>query len=195
MGKAFRVLLLFPAAWWLYLILSGSFGADPAKDFNHRTGEMALYYLLLNLGIGALIGFSFRFPPALRFLLLHRRFLGITTFVFLICHVFLYLAIEGFESQGFLQVVTKLYLILGFSAWLILLALALTSNDCSVRKLGGRRWKFIHRFVHLATALITAHVLLIEKSDLVKYGMIFTLLWSLQIACFVFRKIKKSRSV
>lgn len=191
MSKAFRVILLLPAAWWIYLISTGQYGADPAKSFNHKTGEMALYYLLGNLVLGALVGFGVRFPAPLRFLLLHRRFLGVTTFVFLICHAFLYLAMEGFAAQGFVQLVTKLYLILGLSAWLILLVLTLTSNDFSLRKLGFRRWKFIHRFVHLAAAIVTVHVLLIEKGDVVKWGCIFALLWALQVGCFVYRKMKK----
>lgn len=189
MGKAFRVILLLPAAWWIYEIATGNYGADPAKHYNHETGELALYYLLLNLAIGAAIGFGLRFPAFLRFLLTGRRFLGVTTFVYLVFHVFLYLAMEGFEAQAFTQIVTKLYLILGASAWLILLALAVTSNDFFVRKL-GRNWKRLHRFVHLAAALVTAHVLLIEKSDLVKFGALFVLLWALQAACFVYRKTR-----
>ena len=192
MSKAFRVILLLPAAWWIYLIATAQYGADPAKSFNHKTGEMALYYLLGNLVLGALIGFGVRFPARLRFVLLHRRFLGVVTFLFLVCHAFLYLAMEGFAPQGFTQLVTKLYLILGLSAWLILLVLTLTSNDFSLKKLGFRRWKFIHRFVHLAAAIVTAHVLLIEKGDLVKWGILMGLLWAIQVACFVYRKTKKT---
>ncbi len=188
MSKAFRVILLLPAAWWIYLISSGQYGADPAKDFNHRTGEFALYYLLANLVLGILVGFQLRFPAPLRFLLLERRFLGVTTFGFLVAHVFFYLALEGFALQGFAQVATKLYLIFGASAWLILFTLALTSNDFSLRKLGFRRWKFLHCFVHLAAALVTAHVLLIEKGDVLYFGMIFALLWVLQVACFTYRR-------
>jgi methionine sulfoxide reductase heme-binding subunit len=193
MGKAFRLLLLLPAACWLYEIFSGQYGADPAKHYNHETGELALYYLLLNLGIGAAIAFGYRFPALLRFLLTSRRFLGVTAFVFLVAHAFLYLAMEGFEAQAFTQLATKTYLILGASAWLILLLLALTSNDLSVRKLGAKRWKVLHRFNHLATALVTVHVLLIEKSDRVKFGLFFILLWSLQGARFVYRKTQMKK--
>lgn len=191
LGKVFRVALLLPAAWWIYEIATGQFGADPAKHYNHQTGDLALYYLLLNLAVGAAIGFGFRFPALLRFLLTGRRFLGVTTFVILMAHVFLYLAMEGFALQAFTQIVTKLYLILGVSAFSILFLLAITSNDFSVRKLGGKNWKRLHRFVHLSAALITVHVLLIEKADLVKFGSLFILLWSLQLACFVYRKTKK----
>lgn len=183
LSKIFRVAILLPALYWGYLIYAGEVGADPAKTLNHKAGDIALYYLLLNLAVGALI--SFRFPPLLRFLLVNRRFLGVVTFLYVAAHFFFYLVMEGLEPQAFTQIYSKLYLALGFSAWLILLALALTSNNFSVRKLGGRRWKMAHRSAYLASALITAHVLLIEKADLVKFSLLFALLWMAQGARLV----------
>jgi sulfoxide reductase heme-binding subunit YedZ len=112
----------------------------------------------------------------------NRRFLGVVTFLYLVAHLFFYLVMEGLEPQAFTQLYSKLYLALGFSAWLILLALALTSNNFSVRKLGGRRWKRLHRSVYAASALITVHILLIEKADLVKFYLLFALLWMAMLA-------------
>ncbi len=189
-GKAYRAILLAPAGWWLFEISTGQYGADPAKHYNHSTGETALYYLLANLLLGTAIALGIRFPAWLRFLLLGRRFLGVVTFGLLMAHAFFYLAMEGFEFQGFTQLITKLYLTLGLLAWLILLALAVSSNDFSVRKLGFRRWKLLHRFVHLAALFATGHVLLIEKSDTIKFGALFTLLWVAQIATFAWKKIR-----
>jgi sulfoxide reductase heme-binding subunit YedZ len=193
-GKAYRAMLLLPLLWWGYEISTGQYGADPAKTYNHATGDFALYYLLGNLFLGTLVGFGIRFPAWLRFLLLGRRFLGVVTFVFLGFHVFLYLAMEGFALQGFTQILTKLYLIFAFAAWLILFFLALTSNDFSLRLLGFRRWKFLHRFVHLAALFAMGHVLLIEKIDTVKFGSYFALLWMAQGTCFVWRKVKERRA-
>ena len=192
-GKAYRAILLLPLLWWGFEILTGQYGADPAKSYNHATGQFALYYLLGNLFLGTLVGFGVRFPAWLRFLLAGRRWLGVVTFVFLLFHVFLYLAMEGFEKQGFVQLFTKLYLSLALGAWVILLLMAVTSNDFSVRRLGFRRWKILHRFVHLAAFLVMGHTLLIEKSDTVKYGSLFALLWAAQAGCFVFTKVKQSR--
>lgn len=185
LSKIFRVALLLPAFYWGYLIYAGEIGADPAKTLNHKAGDIALYYLLLNLLLGALLSFRFRFPPLLRFMITNRRFLGVVTFVYLVAHLFFYLVMEGLEPQAFTQIYSKLYLALGFSAWLILLVLALTSNNFSVRRLGGKRWKLIHRSVYLAAALITVHVLLIEKADLVKFSLLFALLWMVQGARLV----------
>lgn len=190
LAKLFRVALLIPAAYWIFLIFFGDLGADPAKKMVHLTGEMSLYYLLFNLVIGALVALSIRFPKSLRFLLQNRRFLGVVTFIYLIFHLMLYLVTEGFESKAFVQMISKTYLIFATMAWLILFVAALTSNDYSVRRLGSKKWKRIHRFIHLATAFVTVHVLLIEKTDLIKYGIIFSALWSLQ----TYRAIKKMRT-
>jgi methionine sulfoxide reductase heme-binding subunit len=188
LGKTYRTILLLPAIFWIYEIANGQSGADPAKEYLLASGELALYYLLANLFLGTALAFGLRLPAWLRFLVLGRRYLGVVTFVYLAAHVFLYFALEGFEGQAIAQVITKLYLSLAAGAWTILLLMALTSNNFSLQILGFRRWKNLHRLVHLAAALVTGHVLLIEKSDLMKFGVSFALLWLLQLSCFLWRK-------
>ena len=84
----FRILLLAPIGFWIFSIFAGQLGAEPAKELNHQTGEVALYYLMLNLFLGVLISWPVKFKPALRFLLTERRFLGVLNFIFLVAHVF-----------------------------------------------------------------------------------------------------------
>lgn len=181
LGWIFRISLLVPVLFFAFWLVTGEMGADPAKTLNQRMGQFGLYYLALNLAVGALIASPVRFPKSLRFLAANRRWLGVVTFLYLVLHVLLYLTMEGFETQGFTQIVTKTYLILGFGAFLVMAALAATSNDLSVRKLGFRRWKLLHRMVYLATAAVTAHVMLIEKADLIFYGIFFAVLWLIQV--------------
>ncbi len=133
--------------------------------------------LVLNLLIGALIAYSVRFPKYLRFLLQNRRWLGVMTFSYLSFHLMLYLTMEVFETQAFTQMATKLYLTLGVSAFSIMAVLALTSNDFSLRKLDFKRWKNLHRLVHLTLCLITVHVMMIKKADLIFCGIFFAGLW------------------
>ena len=184
----FRACLFAPAIYWIYLISVGNLGADPAKNLNHKTGSMALYFLLVNLLIGIALSFaknlSLKWPGFLRVLLQERRWLGVITFMYLMFHLGLYGAMEGFEYKGFVQMYTKTYLILGSLAWLTMLALAVTSNNYSVRSLGGKRWKGLHRLVYLGCAFATAHVLLIEKTDLIKFGLLTSGIWLLQISRF-----------
>lgn len=185
-SNIFRILLLLPGGYWVFLIFFSDLGADPAKSLNHKAGEVALYYILLNLILGILIAFKIKWPVKLRFLLLNRRYLGVLSFLILIFHVFLYFAMESFEPQAIEQIYTKNYLICASIAFMILMALAVTSNDYSVRKLKLRNWKRLHRFVYVASFFFSVHILLIEKTDLVKYGLILGTLWLLQAARVIF---------
>jgi len=97
-------------------------------------------------------------------------------------HVFLYFALEAFAWKGFTQIFEKTYLIFGVLAFLGMLALAVTSNNFSVRRLGGKRWKFLHRSVYLIAVLVTAHIFLIEKADLVQFALITFPMWLGQLA-------------
>lgn len=150
------------------------------KELSHQTGEISFYFLLLNLFLGAGVSILPRRMKIFRFMLIHRRFLGIMTFIYLVAHVFFYIALESFEFVAFEQLWTKTYLTFGFSAWILMLVLALTSNDVSLKKLGARRWKQLHRIIYLASALISLHILFIEKTDLIKYSLILGTLWLVQ---------------
>lgn len=192
-SNIFRVLLVLPGFYWVFLIFFTDLGADPAKNLNHKAGEIALYYILLNLVLGILVSFKIKLPVKLRFLLLNRRYLGVLSFLILIFHVFLYFAIESFEPQAIEQIFTKNYLIFGSLAFIILFALAITSNDFSVRRLKIRIWKKLHRFVYLASFFFSVHILLIEKADLLKYGLILGTLWLLQLGRLLFLMWSKGR--
>lgn len=170
-----------PFFYWTYLITSGGLGVEPAKELNHLIGEVALYYLLLNIFIGITIDFRLKWPNLLRPLLQSRRFLGLVAFVMLIGHVFLYFVMEAFEVQAFEQILTKRYLIFGALAFLILMALAITSFDRMVQKMTIKKWKRLHRMVHLASIFFFVHILSIEKADLIKYGFICATLFILQM--------------
>lgn len=193
-SNIFRFVLLLPAFYWVFLIFFSDLGVDPAKSLNHKAGEVALYYILLNLLIGVLIGFKIKFPMSLRFFLLNRRYLGVLSFLILIFHVFLYFAMESFEAKAIEQLLTKNYLICGSLAFLILAALAVTSNDYSVKKMKIKVWKRLHRFVYLASFFFSVHILLIEKADLFKYGILLGTLWALQLSRLVYSLIPQRKS-
>lgn len=181
-NKLFRVALLAPLAWWIYQIFFGNLGAEPAKELNHNTGLVALIYLVANLWIGIIWSFWKSWPTQLRFLLPERRFLGVLTFFILCGHVFLYFALEAFSRKGFTQIFEKTYLIFGALAFFGMLNLALTSNNFSVRRLGGKRWKLLHRSVYVIAILVTVHIFLIEKADLVQFALITFPMWLGQLA-------------
>ncbi len=178
----FRLIIASPILYWTYLIVSQQLGPDPAKNLTVQIGEMSLYFILLNCALGALIDFKLNWPQWLRPILQLRRFLGVTTFFFLCGHVLLYFVMESFGVHAIEQILTKTYLIFGSLGFSVIFILGITSNNFSVQRLGIKSWKRLHRLVHIATLLIAVHVMLIEKTDLIKYGLIFLVYGLLQSA-------------
>jgi sulfoxide reductase heme-binding subunit YedZ len=168
-------------AYWISQIFIGDLGASPALRLNHEIGEIVLILLTANILVGIATVFVKPSPRWLRFLIQQRRFVGVSLFLMLLFHIGFYFLNEGFEGKAFVQVVTKTYLIFGFIASLILMALAMTSNQFSVRGMGGKNWKHLQRLVYLVQLLLFGHLLLIEKADVLKYSIWLGLLLILQV--------------
>lgn len=126
-------------------------------EYLHWSGDQAVRLLILTLAITPL-RLTFRRSPLLGWLLLHRRDIGLLTFLYAMAHTVAYLAYK----EPFGRIVSELAepgMLTGWIAMLIMLALAATSNNASVRRL-GRRWKVLHRGVYTAAFLTFAHWLL-----------------------------------
>lgn len=180
-------------AFWISKIFWGDLGASPALKLNHEMGDIVLYLLTANLVVGMLLDVLKPAPYWVRFWLSERRFWGVSSFLILLSHVVFYFVNEGFEGKAFTQMVTKTYLIFGTLAFAIFFVLAITSNNFSLRKLGGKTWKRIHRSIYLAQFLILAHLMLIEKADLLKYGIWIGGLFILQVARWIWHWIRRPR--
>ncbi|WP_374080489.1 ferric reductase-like transmembrane domain-containing protein [Bdellovibrio bacteriovorus] len=161
-----RICLAGPLVWWIYLGFQGELGVQPVVKLNVETGYVALVLLVVNLAIGACLSLKKNWPSWTRWFFTERRWLGTWAGFYVTAHVFFYLAKEAFLPEAFVQAVTKTYLLAGTLATVILWMMTLTSNDYSQRKL-GRKWKKLHRWVHVASILILIHVFLIEKANLV----------------------------
>ena len=147
------VLLALPGAYMTYRYVQGTtfYG-----EYLHATGELSARVLILTLAVTPL---RLMFPNAAwaRWLARRRRYLGVAAFGYALLHAAAYLQRQSFavivEDAGELALAT------GWVALLVMLALAATSNDISVRQL-GRRWKWLHRTVYLAAVLTFAHWIL-----------------------------------
>jgi sulfoxide reductase heme-binding subunit YedZ len=127
------------------------------------TGLWAIRFFLaafLMSPISLIIGKSFP--------LYFRQSIGITTGLFATLHVMIFIF-----SEGILPIFTRLELISGFMAFLIILSLTLTSSKRAM-KLLKRNWKSLHRWVYLAALLVMAHLVILDESWLI-YGSLFGL--------------------
>ena len=177
---------LGPLAWLTRDILTGHLGANPVERITHFTGLTALTFLLIALAV----------TPAQRLLGLSglvqlRRMLGLYAFFYAVLHFTIYgLDRTLFEGTGWsLQAIgedigKRPYITVGFTGFLILCALAATSTNGMVKRLGGRRWKRLHQLVYVAGALGVLHFLWLVKADVrqpTAYGVVLVALLSFRL--------------
>ncbi|MBW8311196.1 MAG: sulfoxide reductase heme-binding subunit YedZ [Rhizobium sp.] len=149
-------------AWLVRAVVGDGLGADPVAAITHFTGDWALRLLLLGLALTPL-----RRLLGQAWLLRFRRLVGLYAFFYACLHLATYLVLDlgGFWAQVFQDIAKRPYITVGFTAWLLLVPLALTSTRGWMRRL-GRRWGQLHRAVYLAGALAVLHFLWLVKSDL-----------------------------
>ncbi|MGR4976663.1 protein-methionine-sulfoxide reductase heme-binding subunit MsrQ [Pseudomonas sp. LARHCG127] len=158
------------AVWplfWLYEALMNSLGPDPGKVLVDRLGLGTLILLLITLSmtpLQKLTGWAGWIAV--------RRQLGLWCFAYVVLHLSGYAAfILGFDwSQLGVELSKRPYIIVGALGFLGLLALAVTSNRYSQRRLGGR-WKKLHRLVYLILGLGLLHMLWIVRADLKEWAI------------------------
>lgn len=162
-----HVLALWPLAWLVRAVVEDGLGADPVAAITHFTGDWALRLLLLGLALTPLRRLLGQAWP-LRF----RRLVGLYAFFYACLHLATYLVLDlgGFWAQVFEDIAKRPYITVGFTAWLLLLPLALTSTRGWMRRL-GRRWGQLHRLVYAAGVLAVLHFLWLVKSDLREPGV------------------------
>lgn len=154
-------LCLLPLAHLVWDTLHDTLGPDPVAQLEHRSGDWALRLLLTTLAITPL-----RQLTGWNKLVRYRRMLGLFAFFYATLHLTIYLVVDlgGFWSQLLGDIVKRPYITVGFTAWLLLIPLAITSTQAMMRRL-GRNWQRLHRLVYLAALLASLHFLWLVKAD------------------------------
>lgn len=188
-----------PAAWVgglipLILLVAGAFtgglGADPIEYVTLRTGFATLLMLMCTLAVTPvrrLTGWNWLAPA--------RRTLGLCAFLYVCLHFATYLVDQGFALEYIVEdVAERPYVTAGFTAFLLLIPLALTSTQGWIRRL-GKRWQKLHKVVYLAAGLGVLHFIWLVKSDLrdpLIFAAVFALLMALRIPALAGRKPKRA---
>ena len=175
-------LCLLPLAQLAFQLASEDLGPDPAKRLMQGTGEWGLRGLAIVLLAAPLA------QRGWRGLFRYRRVLGLSLFFYISLHLLLFAQVYVGWSGALLveELKERPYVLVGFSAWLALLPLTLSSTDRARRSL-GRRWRQLHRLIYPATALAWLHLFWLARSDVgeaLVYGAVFAalLLWRLRRA-------------
>ncbi len=157
-GWGVYVVGLLPAAIYFWWGATGGLGADPVREFEQTLGLWALRFLILTLAVTPL-----RELAGVN-LLRYRRALGLLAFWYAVMHFTVYLTLDRGLLWGTIlpDIAKRPFITLGFSALVLLVPLALTSNRLSIRRL-GRNWRRLHRLVYVAAALAAVHYLMATK--------------------------------
>ena len=154
-------LLLFPLAKALFDYGAIAHGARPINDLIHRAGFWALIFLGVTLAVT-----PFRSIARYGNLVDVRRMLGVGTFCYIAAHLGLYIADQMFDlGKVAYEITHRWYLIIGGTAWLGLAVLAITSTDGMTRRLGGLRWRRLHKIVYVVALLALIHYFQQTKAD------------------------------
>lgn len=154
------LLVLIPAALIAYSLWQNDLGPLPYKEALRRIGDWTVRFLVITLALTPLqriLGW-----PKLALI---RRMLGVTTFVYALAHICLYVVNEKYDLAFVAsEIVKRIYLTIGFTALVGLILLAATSTDWAVRKL-GRNWKRLHLIVYGLAVLALLHYFIQSKID------------------------------
>ena len=142
------VACLWPLALLVYGAVTNNLGADPTAKITFTTGYTTLLLLILSLAVTPVRSLS----PRLSWLIRFRRLLGLFAFFYGTLHLLTYVALyAGFDIHAMIADIEKRrFITMGVAAWMLLVPLAATSTNWSVRKLGGKRWNRLHKLVYLA---------------------------------------------
>jgi sulfoxide reductase heme-binding subunit YedZ len=176
---ALFALCLVPFALLVWRGTHEGLGANPIEFITHATGDWTLRFLVVTLAITP-VRKVFGWPQLVRF----RRMLGLFAFFYGCLHFLTYVWLDKFfDVSAMLKDVAKRpFITAGFTAFVLLIPLALTSTAGWIRRLGGRRWQALHRLIYISGVAAVVHYYWLVKSDIrlpVFYGsmVVMLLVW------------------
>jgi methionine sulfoxide reductase heme-binding subunit len=151
-------------------------GANPLEFVTRTTGMLALIFLILALAITP-VRSVFRFNVLIKF----RRMLGLFAFFYAFLHLLTYVAFDRFFNIRSVpaDIVSRPFIALGMTALFLMVPLAITSTNRMVKRLGGKRWRTLHKLTYVAGIAAVLHFWLLVKSDVrlpLTFGFILLLL-------------------
>ena len=173
---------LYPLIRLAWLAANDSLGANPIEFITRSTGTWTLVFLMLTLAITPLRRIL-SFPDLIKF----RRMLGLFAFFYASLHFTTYFWLDQFfDLMGILlDVMKRPFITVGFLSFVLMVPLALTSTSGMIRRLGGRRWQWLHRLVYPVAVGGVIHYLWLVKADLREpliYAAVLALLLGFRMA-------------
>jgi sulfoxide reductase heme-binding subunit YedZ len=178
---------LVPLARLAWKGYAGSLGANPIEVITHSTGDWTLIFLLVTLSVTPL-----RKVTEQLWLIRFRRMFGLFSFFYLTLHFLTYIWLDKFFDihEMLADIAKRKFITVGFTGFILLIPLAITSTQGWIRRLGGRRWRRLHQLIHLAAIAGVIHYYWLVKADVrnpLRYAAVVSLLLGYRLAISVFR--------
>jgi len=159
---------LIPAAMLIHYAVEGDLTANPIEFITHFTGDWAIRFLVITLAITPLRRIT-GWNPIIQL----RRMLGLFSFFYAVLHFLTWFVLDWFFDfrQMADDIVMRPFITLGMATFVMLLALALTSTQKSIRRL-GRKWTQLHRLIYVATATALLHFWLARKTVVPQFQVV-----------------------
>ena len=153
---------LEPFGWLVYNAFFGDLGVNPVETITNHTGIWTLRFIVLTLALTPL-----RYITGFNPFVLFRRMLGLFAFFYGSLHFMTYFILDhSLEFSGVWEdVVKRPYITAGFTAFVLMIPLALTSTQGWIRRLGGKRWNLLHRLVYITAMGAVLHYFWKVKLD------------------------------
>lgn len=154
---------LVPLARLAWKAYSGLLGANPIEVITHSTGDWTLIFLCFTLAITPLRKLTQQY-----WLIRLRRMLGLFGFFYALLHFLTYIWLDKFFDLHEIakDVVKRPFITAGFTGFVLLIPLAVTSTAGWIRRLGGKRWQALHRLVYVSAVAGVVHYIWLVKADL-----------------------------
>jgi methionine sulfoxide reductase heme-binding subunit len=167
---------LIPLARLAWRGLHGGLGANPIEFITHSTGDWTLIFVLTTLSITPLRRITRQY-----WLIGVRRMIGLFAFFYGTLHFLTYIWLDKFFDvhEMMKDIAKRRFITVGFSAFVLLIPLALTSTTWSIRRLGGKNWQRLHRLIYFTGILAVVHYTWLVKADLrkpIEYGIVLSIL-------------------
>ncbi len=149
-----------PPLWLFWRAVGGTLGADPVKGLERQMGEWGLMLMVAVLAV----------TPIRRFtgvsLIRYRRALGLLTFFYILMHFTVWVVLDMglLLDQALADIVKRPYVTIGMAGLVMMLPLALTSNNWSIRRMGPANWQKLHRLTYPAALAGSLHYIWLVKS-------------------------------
>jgi sulfoxide reductase heme-binding subunit YedZ len=158
-------LCLVPLGMLVLRAVQGNLTANPIEFITHTTGDWTLRFLAITLAITPLRRIL-RLPQLIRF----RRMLGLFAFFYASLHFSTWVGLDKFFdwTEMWKDVQKRRFITVGFTGFVLMIPLAITSTAGWIRRLGGKRWQILHRAIYFSAIAGVIHYYWLVKSDVRK---------------------------